>query len=493
MKVVDWRADEKGHVSAFGPGDREATWAATPGGQAQFLRCPLFEVLLEGPRGGGKTDALIMDFAQHVGEGWGCEWKGILFRQSFPQLRDVIGKSKKWFPQLFPAASYNESKHYWKFPWGEELHFSFMERADDYWNYHGHAYPWIGWEELTTWADPGCYTVMMACSRSTVLGIPRKYRATTNPYGPGHNWVKRRFRLPVPPGPKRIGRVVKDPKLKPRVAINSRLEDNIPLLAAEPDYIDKIRGAARNPAELAAWIDGSWDIVAGGMFDDVWNPGIHIIPDLPLDKVPSAWRLNRSYDHGQSHPFSVGWWARSNGEPIDMGHGLFLGHVPGDLFRIAEWYGCRSGAINEGLRMLATEIADGIREREDRWGLKNVRPGPADSSIFDDFEPGKSVAGDMARRGVRWEPCDKGRGSREHGWQQMRKFLKGAVPGLEGVREEPGLFICRRCEDFIRTVPVLPRDKVKIDDVDTNSEDHIADEARYRIREKVRQAGSMSF
>jgi hypothetical protein len=143
--------------------------------------------------------------------------------------------------------------------------------------------------------------------------------------------------------------------------------------------------------------------------------------------------------------------------------------------------------------MLATEIADGIREREDRWGLKNVRPGPADSSIFDDFEPGKSVAGDMARRGVRWEPCDKGRGSREHGWQQMRKFLKGAVPGLEGVREEPGLFICRRCEDFIRTVPVLPRDKVKIDDVDTNSEDHIADEARYRIREKVRQAGSMSF
>jgi hypothetical protein len=491
-KSVVWRKDAEGNMKAYGPDGLEATWAATPGGQEEFLNCPLFETILVGPRGTGKTDALLMDFAQHVGQGWGVEWRGILFRQSFPQLRDVIAKSKKWFPLLFPGAGYNESKHFWKFPQGEELHFSFMDRSEDYWNYHGHAYPWIAFEELTTWPDASCYTVMMACSRSTVIGIPRKYRATSNPYGPGHNWVKSRFRLPVPHG-RYIGRIVKTPGQPNRVAIDSKLRDNLPLMAAEPDYIQKIAAAARNPAELEAWIEGSWDIIAGGMFDDIWSPAHHIVPDIPFDMIPSRWRLNRSYDHGQSKPFSVGFWAQSNGEPVDLGNGVILGRVRGDLFRVAEWYGCRSGAENEGIRMLAIEIAEGIRDREARWGLKSVKPGPADSSIFDDFEPGKSVAGDMSKRGIRWEPADKGPGSRAHGWEQMRKYLKAAIPGPEGVREAPGLFICRRCEDFIRTIPVLPRDDKKLDDVDTDAEDHIADEVRYRLREKVRKAGTRSF
>jgi hypothetical protein len=88
----------------------------------------------------------------------------------------------------------------WRFPDGEELMFRHFRTPDDYYSYHGHAYPWIAWEELTTWADDKCYKVMMSCSRSTKPGMPRKYRATTNPYGVGHNWVKARFRLPVQGG-----------------------------------------------------------------------------------------------------------------------------------------------------------------------------------------------------------------------------------------------------------------------------------------------------
>ncbi len=75
----------------------------------------------------------------------------------------------------------------------------------------------------------------------------------------------------------------------------------------------------------------------------------------------------------------------------------------------------------------------------------------------------------------------------------MRTLLKHAVPGSEGVREEPGLFICQRCDQFIRTFPVLPRCPKDMDDVDTKAEDHIADEARYRCREKLRAAHSWSW
>jgi hypothetical protein len=270
------------------------------------------------------------------------------------------------------------------------------------------------------------------------------------------------------------------------------LADNKALLHAEPDYMDKIKAAARNPAELKAWADDDWNIVAGGMFDDVWSPAIHIIPSFPLNLIPRTWTLNRSYDHGQSKPFSVGWWAQSNGEPLEF-MGRKFGTVSGDIIRVAEWYGCTERP-NEGARMLTTEIAEGIREKQKNWGVDHrVKPGPADSSIFDDYEPGKSVAGDMMKRGVRWTRADKRAGSRKHGWEQIRKFLKAAIPGIEGLRESPGLFICDRCEAFIRTVPVLPRDKMDQDDVDTKAEDHVADEARYRLRQKSRDFQVFDF
>lgn len=477
---------------------REVSWCAQPGSQEAFLSCPDFEVLYSGNRGGGKTDTLLMDFAQHVGVGHKGEWRGILFRQTFPELADVVNKSKKWFSRIWPRAVFNESQMRWRFPDGEELLFRHFRTQDDYYSYHGHAYPWMAWEELTTWPDDKCYKVMMSCSRSTKPDMPRKYRATTNPYGVGHNWVKSRFRLPLAPG-HIVGPVIieTDPEsgaaLPRRRAIRSHLKENKVLLHSDPNYISRIRAAARNAAELAAWIDGSWDIIAGGMIDDVWNPQIHVIPNLSFDMIPRRWRITRAYDHGQSKPFSVGWWATSNGEPIRLPSGRQLGTIRGDTFRIFEWYGWR-GIENEGLRLTAAEIARGIIERESEWGLwGRVRPGVADSSIFDDYEPGRSVAGDMQRIGITWFPADKGPGSRAQGWQQLRQYLLSSAPKPGEAREHPGMYICARCDQWLRTVPVLPRDEKNMDDVDTDAEDHAGDETRYHLRQKGRQMKQGSF
>jgi len=46
---------------------------------------------------------------------------------------------------------------------------------------------------------------------------------------------------------------------------------------------------------------------------------------------------------------------------------------------------------------------------------------------------------------------------------------------------EPGLYIFNSCRQFIRTVPTLTRDNRDPDDVDSNAEDHIVDETRYRL------------
>jgi len=86
------------------------------------------------------TDVLLMDFLQHVGQGFGQEWRGILFREEYTQLTDIINKSMKWISQIFPGAKYNGSEHKWTFPEGEQLYLRYMRVPSDYWNYHGHEY-----------------------------------------------------------------------------------------------------------------------------------------------------------------------------------------------------------------------------------------------------------------------------------------------------------------------------------------------------------------
>lgn len=486
---VEWKAfDHEG---------TPADWSVQEGSQELFINCKTFEVLYAGNRGGGKTACLLMDFAQHVGQGFGAAWKGILFRQTFPELKDIVDKSKALFPKIWPDCKFNEQKYTWTWATGEQLVFGHMKYEDDYLKYHGHAYPWIGWEELTTWADPGCYTRMMSCCRSSTPGVPRKVRSTTNPYGPGFNWVKARFQLPLAPGII-FGPLVSDPEIGDRRCIYSDLRENKVMLKQDPDYVKRLKASARNAAELAAWLHGSWDITSGGMFDDIWIR-VKEKAVVPPFAIPISWKINRSFDWGSSKPFSVGWWAQSDGTRLVFPDGSSMSTVRGDLFRIKEWYGW-TGEPNKGSRMLATDIAKGIVERELQWGIsKYVKRGVADSAIFDDTN-GNSIArdleapvkiGDSTYRGVYFDPADKRAGTRKQGWERVRKMLAAVMPEKEGhPREEPGLFCTRDCVHFLRTIPSLPRDAKDMDDVDTDAEDHVADEVRYRCRMESREAKS---
>lgn len=465
--------------------NREVVWQPQPGSQVLFLDSPVRETLYAGSRGPGKTDALLMDFAQDVGKGWGAEWQGILFRETYLQLADVIKKTKKWFPRIWPKAVYNKSDRVWTWPTGESLRLAYMNDPEDYWNYHGHAYPWIGWEELCNWISPDCYTVMMSCNRSTVKGIPRKIRATTNPYGKGHNWVRKRWRLP-----EMFGRIVREyddngNPLPERIAIHGSILENKILLDADPEYISNLRAAARNPEELKAWLHGSWDIVSGGAFDDLWDPKVHVIPRSP---IPANWRVFRSYDWGSSRPFSVGWWAEANGDEIKLSDGRTFAPPRGSLIRIAEWYGTKELGTNKGLLLSSARQAEGIKEREynlrnEGWIKGRVMAGPADNSIFDKNPDSDSIAAIMESHGVFWERSNKNPGSRERGLELIRQRLENAVN-----REGPGLYFmpgcwqtAQGCDASIELLPRLPRDEKNPDDIDTDAEDHFYDEIRYTV------------
>ena len=456
-------------------------WEPNAGSQTLFLACPIPEVLLEGTRGSGKTDALLMDFAQHVGQGYGDASRGILFRETYPQLQDVVSKARRWFRQIFPEARWN-GDYYYRWPTGETLYFRQMAKPDDYWDYHGHEYPWIGWEELANWASIECYESMHACNRSSHPDLPRKVRSTTNPYGAGRAWIKKYFVDPAPAGrliteEREIpafdgGALVRRKVLAHRVRIHGSYIENPKLLVNDPLYlanIEKISDLNRKKA----WLFGDWNISVGGMFDDLWIPDRHILRPFP---IPTSWRIDRSLDWGSSKPFSVGWWAESDGTPATMPDGRQRTFPRGTLIRIGEWYGC-TGKPNEGLRMTAKNVALGILDREREMKIVGrVQAGPADSSIFDTIDDA-CIAQNMASVGVRWVPADKRPGSRKNGWELMRTRLEAAATG----DDTPGLYVFETCRDFIRTVPSMTRDKRNPDDVDTDAEDHAGDETRYRV------------
>ena len=460
-------------AAALVAGRGPVVWAPQDGSQVLFITCPISECIYDGTRGPGKSDALLMDFAQEVGKGYGAAWRGILFRESYPQLSDIVSRSKKWFYQIFPDARFIQAGpegYTWKFATGEELLFRYMETPDDYWNYHGHEYPWIGWEELTNWPTLDCYHSMRACWRSSTPGIPRRMRGTTNPFGIGHHEVKAYIVDPAPPGVP-----IRNEEGLLRVRIHGHWSENKILLASDPDYVKNL-ASDRNENRRKAWLLGDWDIVAGGFFDDLWDRSKHVIRPF---QIPRGWRVDRSFDWGSSKPFSVGWWAESDGTVATMADGKERHFPKGSLFRIQEWYGW-TGHPNEGTKMLAVDVAKGVLQRDrelQALGVLHVNDGPADPSIYV-VENGQSIADDMAKAGVTWTRGDNTPGSRKTRWERMRKYMAAS---LESRPEEPGIYVFDSCTQFIRTVPVLPRHKLKTDDIDTNAEDHVADESGYRI------------
>lgn len=478
----------------------EIVWAPIWGSSQEFaLDTKCHHTLYHGTRGPGKTCTQLMRFRKNVGLGYGVFWRGVIFDREYKNLSDIVAQSKKFFTKFEDGAKFRESasEYKWVWPTGEELLFRHVKKLSDYEGFHGHEYPFIGWNELTKHPTAELYDMLMSTNRSSFVSdsmppIPLEVFSTTNPSGPGHNWVKRRFITPA-----KNGEVVRreccvfDPKIKKdvnvvktQVAIFGSYRENKYL---DANYIAELDRLTANNSNLRkAWLEGNWDFTAGGALDDLWDSNVHVLPRF---SIPFGWRVDRSFDWGSSHPFSVGWWAEANGEEVviftkgaQSSSSIVFCPPSGTLIQIAESYGTREIGTNQGLKMSATAIADTIIEHEkalmnQNWITQQPFSGPADNQIRDVREVDvDTIERKMAKKGVRWTESDKSPGSRRNGLQLIRDRLQAAVIG-----EGPGLYFMRNCVASIEILPTLPRDEIKIDDVDTTSEDHCYDMVRYRV------------
>lgn len=473
-------------------------WQPLEGSQTLALTAPCNHILFEGTRGPGKTDVQLMRFRRLVGMGYGSYWRGIIFDRQYRNLDDIIVKSHRWFSGFNDGARYSGAGGggRWLWPTGEELVFRHIKRPGDYWLYHGHEYPYIGWNELTKYPTSELYDTMMSCNRTSFMpeehplpdgtllpDIPLEVVSTTNPFGPGHNWVKRRFIDVGKPGEiiRNVTNVYnprtkrREDVVKTQVRIFGSYKENKYL---SPEYIAELENMS-DENKRRAWLWGDWDVISGGAFDDLWDENVHVVPKF---QVPANWYIDRSFDWGSTHPFWCGWWATANGEEVELPNGRTFAPRKGSLILIGEWYGTKDIGTNKGLTLSAKDVALGIRNREEAMRrskhiLRDVYPGPADNQIRDVREKGtETIEKIMADAGVVWTPSDKAPGSRINGLQLFRDRLQAAAR-----HDGPGIYFMAHCSGAIGTIPILPRDEDDPDDVDCESEDHAWDGVRYKV------------
>lgn len=499
------------------------------GSQSLALSCPCNEILYEGTRGPGKTAAQLMRFRRLVGLGYGAFWKGVIFDIEYKNLADIISQSKKLFAKFNDGAKFlsSPSELKWKWPSGEELLFRYEKNADGYWNYHGQEFPFVGHNELTKRPDSEFYESMFSCMRSSfrpedyplpdgsfLPPIPLECFSTTNPFGVGHNWVKKRFIDPAPRGKvQRYPQTVANPATGEdvtveltRVAIHGSWRENRYL---DPTYIAYLMNI-KDPNKKKAWVYGSWDVTSGGRFDHLWDSNIHIVEPFT---IPRTWQVDRSHDWGESKPFSNLWFAESDGSEVELPSGKKICPPSGSVFVIGELYGCPKDELNTGLKMSATNVAKMVKWVDDRIIGKEVSepfdyqgqcnilpgvaknhryvmPGPADNAIFNPDDEQISIADKMSEQGVDWELSDKRPGSRVSGAALLCEMLEAALEAKDnqsGQAERPALYFFSYCTGIASRFPVLSRDSKNPEDIDTEQEDHDYDALRYRCTAKNRQ------
>lgn len=483
---------------------KEVVWKAIPGtSQEMALACRCDSILLCGTRGSGKTSTQLARFRAYVGRGYGSFLRGILFDVAYKDLDDIVAQSKRMFLAFEDGAKFlsASSQYKWVWPTGEELLFRTGEDEEDYWAFHGQEFPIIMANEISKLATPVFLDMMMSCNRSSfkpemhspvdmhsgerriLPPIPLELVCTTNPYGVGRAWVKKRYIDPAPYGgivSRKIEIISPQTKKlavveKTQVTIFSSYVENIYL----PDaYIAQLHQET-DKNKRKAWLGGRWDISAGGAFDDLWEDTVHILERFP---IPKAWILDRAFDWGSTHPFSVGWWAEANGEEVKMPNGrpvLHQGRVfapaTGTLIMFAEWYGSeeKDWGSNKGIKMSSGDIAVGILAAEKAMSdakliSSRVFPGPADNQIRNVNDSGsETIEKKMMDKGVEWESSDKSPGSRINGYQLFRERLEAATR-----QEGPGIYFMRNCKAAIELIPSLPVHPTIPEDTHHLAEDH---------------------
>lgn len=416
-------------------------WKPHSGQQMKYFRRREFEVLFGGAKGGGKSECLLIDAIRDASH---PRYRGLILRRQLKDAEDLIDRSLRLFPSIFPGARFNKNEAKWYFPSGATLQFGHAKEEADVYAYNGREFHFIGFDELQEFTLKQ-YLFMFSVARSSVPELRPRIRATANPGGIGHVWIDMRFGITRGMAEKTI----RDPDTGlTRVFIPSSYRDNPSI---DPMYVANLMTL---PDKLRrAYMEGDWTVFAGQFFD-TWDPKVHVLPEH-LEPNPS-WPVWHSFDWGYDQPYA---------------YLLFTMIPPNTLYLFGELYGW-GGEPNVGARQEAETVARKIRVLWRALGLEGRHIiGPAGHDLWrKNDQTGIDTAELFAMHGVQFVQANT---DRIQGWNACRNLLERNPDGTRRFVVSP------RCEHFIRTIPTLVHDEHRVEDVAKGAEDHAADAWRY--------------
>lgn len=443
------------------PQEAEVIFKPNEGPQTEFLAASEREVLYGGSAGGGKTMALIADPMRYFHN---PNFNGLILRRTTDELREIIWKTQELYPKAFKGAKWQERKSQWVFPSGARLWLTYLERDEDVLRYQGQAFSYVAFDELTQHSTPFAWNYMRSRLRTTDPTLPTFMRATTNPGGPGHQWVRKMFIDPSPANKPfaatdlETGEPMLYPESSPKAGqplfyrrfIPASLYDN-PYLADDGQYEANLLSLPE--MQRRQLLEGDWAIAEGAAFSE-FREKDHVVE--PFD-IPPDWRRFRSCDYGYSSYSAVHWFT------IDPAYETLI--VYRELY-VSKHTG--------------RDLAKAVIEAEQG---ESISYGILDSSCWHNRgQIGPSIAEEMISMGCRWRPSDRSAGARVAGKNRLHELLK-----VDEDTGQAGIVFFNTCRQIIADLPTIPSDPKGTDDIDPRyKSDHAYDSVRYGVMSRPR-------
>lgn len=316
-----------------------------------------------------------------------------------------------------------------EFPNGSRILLGGFHSERDIDRYLGIEYDGMAIEEATQLSEEKINQLRGSVRTSRDDWRPRVYM-TANPDGIGLGWFKSWLITPWRNGAEKWTRF-----------IQASYTNNPYLNQEYLDYLDGLKGKLRR-----AWRDGDWDAFEGQAFP-TWRYDVHVVEPF---EMPDHWLRWRAVDEGYANPWCCLWLAQ---DPATKRRYVYR-----------EAYATQLTARQQAERIITMtgedEVVFTTYADPALWGRKNV-----DNIV-------KTTAQEYAEAGV---PLTKADNDRIQGKRRVDSALALQPDGL------PGLQVFSNCLNLIRTLPMLVHDDVRVEDVDTEGEDHAYDSLRYGL------------
>jgi len=423
----------------------EVAFQPNEGPQTAFLAAPETDVLYGGAAGGGKSLAMIVDPLRSCDN---SKHRALILRRSLKELRQLIDMSRELYPKAYPGTKFKETEKIWNFPSGAKVEFGYLEKDADVYQYQGQDFSWIGFDEISQLPTEFPWHYLASRLRTSDPSLKVYLRCTTNPGGPGHGWVKRRYLDPASYGTPFVGNDGISRRFIP-----ATLRDN-PYLYNDGRYQKMLESLPE--VQRRQLLEGDWEIAEGIAFPE-FQKNLHVIQPF---SIPRGWARTKACDYGFSAPSCVLWGAV---DPQD-----------GTVIIYKELY-------EKGLT--AKDLGDRIRDMEMEEVL--TVPGVIDHSVFNRTGYAGPTIGEILNKNpynLKFRPADK---NRRAGKIQVHEYFRKHHDS-----DRPRVQIFSTCTNLIRELSSLILDKNDPEDVDTHMEDHAYDAFRYLLMSRPRTTTS---